>query len=124
MLVGALRALAASDAPLLLPAFFWKVLALEGMQPMLDECAACGSASDLVAFDLGEGGVLCRSCRQGVAVSAEGLALIRRILGGDLAAVLREPSGPSAHEVEDLANRAMEHHLERRLRSLRLLDRA
>jgi DNA repair protein RecO (recombination protein O) len=124
MLVGALRALAADDAPLLVPAFFWKVLSLEGMQPMLDECANCGSAVDLVAFDLGEGGVLCRSCRQGVAISADALGLIRRILGGDLAAVLREPSGPAAHEVGDLANRAIEHHLERRLRSLRLLDRA
>ena len=39
MLVGALRALAADDAPLLVPAFFWKVLSLEGMLPMLDECA-------------------------------------------------------------------------------------
>ena len=124
MLVGALRALAANDAPLLVPAFFWKVLSLEGMQPMLDECAGCGSASDLVAFDLGEGGVLCRSCRQGVAISADALGLIRRILGGDLAAVLREPAGRAAHEVGDIASRAIEHHLERRLRSLRLLDKA
>ena len=124
MLVGALRALAAHDSPLILPAFFWKVLALEGMQPLLEQCATCGSDSDLVAFDLGEGGVLCRSCRQGVPVTAEALALVRRILGGDLARVLQEPSNQVAHEVEHLANRAMEHHLERRLRSLRLLDRA
>ena len=124
MLVGALRALAADDAPLLVPAFFWKVLSLEGMQPILDQCATCGAEDDLVAFDLGEGGALCRSCRQGVPVSPEALALVRRILGGDLARVLSEPSSQAVHEVEHLANRAMEHHLERRLRSLRLLDRA
>src|SRR5439155_4918512 len=34
MLVGALRALAAADSPLLVPAFFWKLLALEGFQPL------------------------------------------------------------------------------------------
>ena len=124
MLVGALRALAANDAPMLVPAFFWKVLSLEGMQPILDQCATCGAEDDLVAFDLAEGGALCRSCRQGVPVSPEALALVRRILGGDLARVLNEPASHAVHEVEHLANRAMEHHLERRLRSLRLLDKA
>ncbi|MDQ1397870.1 MAG: repair protein RecO, partial [Acidimicrobiaceae bacterium] len=40
MLVGALRALAASDAPLLVPAFFWKLLSVEGAHPLLDQCAS------------------------------------------------------------------------------------
>jgi DNA repair protein RecO (recombination protein O) len=124
MLVGALRALAARDAPLLMPAFFWKLLALEGLEPVLDRCATCGAEDNLVAFDVAEGGVLCRSCRQGVPISAEAVSLMRRILGGDLAAVLGEPAGPATHEVEHLAGRTVEHHLERRLRSLRLLDRA
>jgi DNA repair protein RecO (recombination protein O) len=124
MLVGALRALAARDAPLLMPAFFWKLLALEGLEPVLDRCATCGAEDNLVAFDVAEGGVLCRSCRQGVPISPEAVTLMRRILGGDLAAVLGEPAGPATHEVEHLAGRTVEHHLERRLRSLRLLDRA
>jgi DNA repair protein RecO (recombination protein O) len=124
MLVGGLRALAAHDAPLLLPAFFWKVLALEGFQPVLDECVSCGAPEGLVAFDIAEGGVLCRSCRQGFSISPDALSLIRRILGGDLARVLGEPHGPAVAEVDTLASRAMEHHIERRLRSLRLLDRA
>jgi DNA repair protein RecO (recombination protein O) len=124
MLVGALRALAARDAPLLMPAFFWKLLALEGLEPVLDRCATCGAEDNLIAFDVAEGGVLCRSCRQGVPISPEAVTLMRRILGGDLAAVLGEPAGPATHEVEHLAGRTVEHHLERRLRSLRLLDRA
>jgi DNA repair protein RecO (recombination protein O) len=124
MLVGALRALAARDAPLLLPAFFWKLLALEGFHPMLDQCAECGATESLVAFDVGIGGVLCRSCRQGAAISADALGLVRRILGGDLAGVLGEPHGPAVAEVDELAARALEHHLERRLRSLRVLDRS
>jgi DNA repair protein RecO (recombination protein O) len=124
MLVGALRALAARDAPLVVPAFFWKLLALEGYQPLLDACAICGAEAPLVAFDLTEGGTLCRSCRRGVAVSPQALDLIRRILGGDLAGALEEPAGPATHEVQVLASHALEHHLERRLRALRMLERA
>jgi DNA repair protein RecO (recombination protein O) len=122
MLVGALRALAARPvAPLIVPAFFWKLLALEGSQPLLDQCARCGAEDDLVAFELGQGGVLCRSCRQGMPVSADALALVRRILGGDLTRVLDEPDGPTALEVRALASYAMEFHLERRIRSLHVL---
>jgi DNA repair protein RecO (recombination protein O) len=43
---------------------------------------------------------------------------VRRVLGGDLGGALSTPAGPAVTEVERLATRAMEHHLERRLRSL------
>src|SRR5204862_8358373 len=65
MLVGALRALAARNAPLLVPAFFLKLLALEGSQPILDGCATCGTPEPLVAFDVIEGGALCPRCARG-----------------------------------------------------------
>lgn len=122
MLLGALRTLAAGPAPLLVPAFYWRVLAAEGVGPELEVCVRCGAADPLVAFDPGEGGVLCRSCRRGIAVSPDALDLLRRILGGDLVGALRTPASPATHEVEVLATRAMEHHLERRLRALSLLD--
>src|SRR5207237_3857499 len=97
MLLGALRTLAVTDPPLLVPAFFLKLLSLEGFHPLLDACASCDSpAESLVAFDLGEGGALCRSCAgrlSAVALSPDGLALVRRVLGGDLAGALREPAG-------------------------------
>jgi DNA repair protein RecO (recombination protein O) len=118
MLVGALRALSTSNAPLLVPAFFWKLLALEGFQPLLDQCATCGTDADLIAFDLEEGGVLCRADRRGLAISAEALDLMRRILGGGLAAALNEPASATTQEVSNLATSALEHHLERRLKSL------
>jgi len=124
MLVGALRALAARDSPLLVPAFFWKLLATEGFHPCLDRCTACSADGPLVAFDLAEGGLLCRACRRGQAVSPEAVDLLRRILGGGLAGVLTEPSGPATAEVEHLAQRAVEHHLERRLRAPGALPRA
>jgi DNA repair protein RecO (recombination protein O) len=123
MLLGALRALAARDSALVVAGFYWKVLALEGFRPITDTCAVCGAEVELVAFDLHEGGLLCREHRRGTAVSADAVSLLRQILGGALAAALDEPFSPATSEVEHLATRAMEHHLERRLRSVGLLDR-
>src|SRR5471032_1031598 len=37
MLTGALRALAELQNPLVTPAFFWKLLSLEGIHPLLDD---------------------------------------------------------------------------------------
>ncbi|MHB8670849.1 MAG: DNA repair protein RecO [Acidimicrobiales bacterium] len=137
MIVGALRALAvvgAGEAPLVAPAFFWKLLALEGSLPVLDRCAACDGSEEsipLVSFDLLAGGALCRSCaREGLGmgrpVSPEAFVMVRRILGGDLGRILSgglgAPSPALAREVERLATHALEQHLERRLRSLTFLD--
>ncbi|MHB1534071.1 MAG: DNA repair protein RecO [Acidimicrobiales bacterium] len=132
MLLGALRTLARSRSPLLVAGFYWKLLALEGIAPVLDVCVRCGAgpagpagpAGELVALDQGEGGALCRSCRRGTPASPEALALIRRILGGDLGAVLAEPSSVASAQVADLATTWLEHHLDRRLRAVRILDRA
>ncbi|MGH9182819.1 MAG: DNA repair protein RecO [Acidimicrobiales bacterium] len=124
MLLGALRTLAARDTPMVLPAFLWRLLAHEGFGPVLDRCAACGADAVLVSFDVVEGGALCRPCRRGSPLSPEALRLLRRILGGDLVAVLAEPTSPGSAEVGHLATRVLEHHLERRLRSVRVLDRA
>jgi DNA repair protein RecO (recombination protein O) len=124
MLTGALRTLAQRNSPLVTPAFFWKLLSLEGFHPMLDDCARCGlTDADLVAFDLEEGGVLCRACARGGGrpLSAPALDLLRRMLGGALNTVLAEPPSAAAHEVEHLGIRALEHHGERRLRSSALL---
>ncbi len=121
MLVGALRVLDAGGSPMVVPGFFLKVLALEGSEPVLDACASCGrdDPSELVAFDLVEGGVLCRSCRRGRPVSPEALQLAQRALGGDLAGVLAEPRSAATDEVAALATEAMEVHLDRRLRTVR-----
>ncbi len=124
MLVGALRALSnvERDPLLVAPAFFMKCLVLEGAGPVLDVCASCGepeSAVELVAFDLTEGGALCRRCRRGRPISPEALALVRKILGGSLAEVLANPPPACAEEVAALATDAMEVHLDRRLRSVR-----
>jgi len=86
---------------------------------VVDRCAMCGSEADLVAFDLLDGGVLCRSCRRGRPLTPLALDLVRRVLEGGLASALAEPEGPASAEVCALATEAMEVHLDRRLRSLR-----
>jgi DNA repair protein RecO (recombination protein O) len=127
MLLGALRALAGHNGPMVVPGFFLKLLSLEGFRPQLDECVSCGDAPplvELVAFDLESGGALCPACRRGRSISPAALELMQMVLGGQLGAALNEPASPATHEVDHLATEAMEHHLERRLRSVTLLDRA
>lgn len=122
MLVRALRTLDERDGPLVLSAFFLKLLAHEGLQPHLDGCLECGTTAGLEAFDLDDGGVRCRDHRRGRPVTPDALDIMRRVLGGDLAGVLQESAGGPAGEVDQLANALMEHHLERRLRSVAVLD--
>ncbi len=122
MLVRALRTLNETDSALVVAAFFLKLLAHEGLQPQVDECVSCGSDGPIEAIDLHDGGVLCRSCRRGRPLSDEALQLLRRILGGGLAGVLAEPVGPATSEVDLLSVALLEHHIERRLRSVAVMD--
>lgn len=119
LLVRVLRTLDdATFQPALVPAsFFLRLLALDGSAPVVDACVNCGREGPLVAFDAQVGGTLCAQCRQGAALSPAGLALLRRVTGGDLAAVLREVDPPGAGEVRALAQEAIEAHFGRRLRS-------
>ncbi len=106
--------------PALVPAsFYLRLLALDGSAPMVEACVECGREAPLVAFDAVGGGVRCDRCRKGRALSGEGLALLRRVLGGELAQVLRELDPPGAAEVSALAHEAAEAHLGRALRALR-----
>jgi len=122
MLLGGLRTLAVDDGPLVVAAFLWKLLAYEGFSPIVDACARCGTSSDLVAFELTEGGALCRTCRRGQAVSADALGVLGMILGGRLNEALALPASPTTVEVDHLATVSLEHAVERRLRSVAVLE--
>ncbi len=124
MLVRALATLDRVDNPLVVAGFFLKLLALEGMQPELENCVACGADGPIEAIDVHAGGVLCARCRQGRPISGEALDILRQILGGQLAAVLRRPADEAGAEVSEVATAAMEAHLERRLRSVTVLGRS
>ena len=117
MLVGAVSTLAQSPSPVLVAAFYWKLLASEGLAPQVEKCIGCGSGGDIVAFDVANGGVQCSSCRTGPSISPSALGLLRQILGGQLVAALQVAESSATSEVTGLASRAMEFHNERRLRS-------
>lgn len=122
MVVGALRSIGERGATLVVPAFFWKLLALDGVRPELDVCVRCGEHNALVAFDMHQGGALCRNCRSGAPLSEEALSLMRMILGGRLNDALAQPSSSATHEVATHATRALEHHIERRLRTVAMFE--
>lgn len=122
MVVGALRTIAERNGPLVVPSFYWKVLAAEGVRPELDVCVRCGDEGPMAAFDMDHGGVLCRSCRTGAPLSDDALELMRMILGGRLNEALAVPASKVTHEVATHATRALEHHLERRLRSVAMFE--
>ncbi len=103
--------------PTLVPAsFFFKLLALDGSAPVLSECVSCGSPGPLVAFNAEVGGMLCGNCRSGTPVSSSTHQLLVRIMGGQLAPVLRAADLDGASEVAALAHHAIEVHFGRRLK--------
>ena len=88
-------------------------------------CLRCGEAEpevQFVAFDLNEGGVLCRTCRSGQSISPGALAILREILGGQLVQALAREESPATHEVSALATRALEFHIERHLRAVAMFE--
>jgi DNA repair protein RecO (recombination protein O) len=125
MLVGVLRTIASTPSTLNVAAFYWKLLANEGLRPELDRCVRCGEGepdTQFVAFDLNEGGVLCRSCRSGQAISPGALTILREILGGQLMQALARDESPITHEVSSMATRALEFHIERRLKAVAMFE--
>lgn len=122
MLLGALRTLDERPAALVVPAFLLKLLAHEGFAPQLDTCVSCGSEGPLVALDPGQGGVLCSGCRRGRAISSSALAVMRAVLGGGLSDALAVSDSGVCAEIDGAITAAVEYHLERQIRSRRVLD--
>ncbi len=138
MLVRALATLERSHHPLVMAGFFLKLLALEGLQPELENCVSCGTSdsSVLASVDVIAGGVVCRDCGMRRSISAGALEAMRLILSNRLGQLMRSSSqggqgnqdgqANRAHqavgsEVTELAVAFMEAHLERRLRSVTVL---
>jgi len=121
LIAGALVELDRDGNPLVVPAFVAKLLALEGVQPRLDECVICGSSGPLVAIALHEGGIVCADCRQGDPISDDARLALQQVLDGHVRHVLATTSDAVAVELESLSSKMLEQHLERRLRSSRVL---
>jgi DNA repair protein RecO (recombination protein O) len=126
LLVGGLRALAARehDPGLVLDAYILSSLAVAGWAASFDACARCGAEGPHRAFSVHVGGSVCPECRPpGASVpSPETLRLLAALLAGDWATADASES-PHRREASGLAAADLQRHLERGLRSLRLVER-
>lgn len=122
LLTGALAELDREGNPLVVPAFVVKILALEGVQPLLDTCVSCGTKEQLVSIDIAQGGVLCRDCRSGEPISDVSRRALQAIMDGQVRHTLETTDEQTAMQLESLAARMIEQHLERRLRSSPVVD--
>ena len=120
MLLKALKSLELRSSPLIVSGFFLKLMALEGTNPEVSHCVNC-SEKYVVAYSASEGGLLCQDHKKGTSVSSEAVALLQNILGGELGKALNAPESNATKEVEGLATKAIEHFLERRMRSTKML---
>jgi len=127
LLVGGLRALVTGEhAPeLVLDAFLLRSLAVAGWAASCDACARCGDAGPHRWFHVAAGGTVCADCRPpGSATPApQTLELLGALLSGDWA--VADASDPRhRREGAGLVAAFTQWHLERGLRSLRMVERA
>ena len=126
LVVGALRALAeeAHTPSLVLDAFILRAMTIAGYEPALAACARCGEPGPHRFFAVAAGGVVCPEHRPGGAatVSPAAAAVLAALLDGDW--TVADTAEPRVQrEVSGLAAAYLQWHLERGLRSLRLVER-
>lgn len=130
LLVAYLDALdEAPAAPGALRAYELAALAAAGFQPRLDACARCGTPlpDGAVTFSPADGGTLCAACaRQAspgrLVLSAEGLAALRRLQEGGLAAGAAPLDPAAGRESREAVERFLTHLLGHRLQARKFLD--
>lgn len=126
LLHGALGALSRRehDPGSLLDSFLLRSLAIAGYAPSFAECAVCGKPGPHRAFAIAEGGAVCEECRpSGAAAPAVGtFALLAALLEGDWA-VADAAEATDRRDAAGLVAAYTQYHLERRVRSLPLVDR-
>lgn len=108
--------------PDLVTSFMLKLSDIVGFAPALDRCAGCGRTGVPLRFSLSAGGAVCSTCQP------TGGLRVRDGLTGYLAELAaadfdRLPqAGAMTGDALGLTRRFLEHHLERRLSSLAVLD--
>lgn len=124
LLQRGLRALDAGPAHAdLLTSFLLKAASVVGVAPALQECAGCGRSDGLHKFSFDAGGVLCDACRVPGAYSLRaGLTdYLAAVAAADLSSIPDADPALSG-EARGVTRRFLEHHLERRLESMAVLD--
>ncbi|WP_296666275.1 DNA repair protein RecO [Demequina sp.] len=126
LLHGALGSLSRRDHEpgMLLDSFLLRSLAIAGYAPSFDDCASCGRPGPHRAFAVGGGGAVCEDCRPSgsAAPAAETMRLLAALLEGDWG--VADASLPRhRREAAGLTAAYSQFHLERKIRSLPLVDR-
>ncbi len=127
LLSGALAALAEQRHPatLILDSYLLRALAIGGWAPSFTECARCSAPGPHRAFAPALGGAVCGDCSPpgSAAPAPETFTLLGALLAGDWP--LAEASEDRHRtEASGLVAVFTQWHLERQLRSLRLVERA
>jgi DNA repair protein RecO (recombination protein O) len=127
LLVGGLRTLAdgSHDPSLVLDAYLLRSLAVAGWAASFTDCARCGAPGPHRAFAVVLGGAVCSQCRPpgSAAPAPQTLELLSALLSGDW--TLADASDPRhRREGSGLVAAYLQWHLERGIRSLRMVERA
>jgi DNA repair protein RecO (recombination protein O) len=126
LLVGALAALSrgAHASELILDSYLLRALATAGWAPSFTDCARCGEPGPHAAFSAALGGIVCHECRPpgSPAPAPETVSLLAALLSGDWT-IADSSSQASRREASGLAAAYVQWHLERAVRSLRLVER-
>lgn len=127
LLVGALFALShvRHDPSLVLTSYILRALAIAGWAPSCFDCAICGAQGPHSSFSIHEGGAVCGQCRPaGAAAPApETMTLMGELLSGDWARA-DTAEGFARNEAHALVSSYAQWHVERRIHSLRVLERS
>jgi DNA repair protein RecO (recombination protein O) len=126
LLVGALRTLAgaAHDPGLILDSYLLRGLSVAGFAPNFVDCARCGRAGPHRLFSVPAGGMVCTLCRPAgtVAPTPDTVALLTALLTGDWE--VADMSQPMARrQASGITAAFLQWHIERGLRSLKLVER-
>jgi DNA repair protein RecO (recombination protein O) len=126
LLAGGLRTLSQDlhEAGLVLDAYLIRSLSVAGWAPSFTDCARCGQAGPHRAFSLAMGGAVCPSCRPpgSAAPHPETLQLLSSLLTGDWKSA-DASEARRRREASGLVAAYLQWHVERRVRSLRWVER-
>ena len=126
LLNGALSALALRRHPsqLVLDSYLLRAIALAGWAPSFHDCAVCGAEGPHRSFHAEAGGVVCDTCRPPGSLTPDPAALV---LIGSLLSGRWAEADTSATGIRDETSRLVagyiQFHLDRQLKSLRMVER-
>lgn len=126
LLVGGLHAIATRRHPpqLVLDSYLLRAIAVAGWAPSFHDCATCGMPGPHGSFNIAAGGAVCDVCRPPGSASPDPatLVLLGDLLSGDWASAEASPRR-IRDEASGLVTAYLQWHVERRLKSLPMVER-